>query len=126
MARKGALHIAHTHKSSLSLPFPEPLAHLLPSSPSCQAAITHFTRISFPLSLSTHSFIMPCVILCVPLSPFTTSVEKDKRELQKERYSSCYHKRARDWQRIRAVSTNKRGPKASAGGMPKLFYHEDL
>lgn len=24
------------------------------------------------------------------------------------------------------MSTNKGGPKASAGGMPKLFYHEGL
>lgn len=24
------------------------------------------------------------------------------------------------------MSTNKRGPKASTGGMPKLFYHEGL
>jgi len=113
----------HTHVHFRSLSFPEFLAHLLPTS--YQADITHVTLIS---CLSLHSLSFCPMLLCVSQSPLATSTallsEKDKRE--RERYSSCEHEKAKDWQRIRAMSTNKSGPKACAEGMPKLFYDGGL
>lgn len=85
MARKGALHIAHTHINvlSLSLPFLESLAHLLPTSSSCQAATTHFTLISLSF-LALHALsLCPMLFFVSSYHPSPPLWRKTKESYRK-------------------------------------------
>lgn len=79
----GITHYGHSHSFLRSLPFPESLAHLPPTTSSrLLMPGTHHSLNShlFPSFLFLLTLSLWPLSFCVPLSPFSSSEEKDQKE----------------------------------------------